>query len=106
MAARRAQSFLFAKRPSDLPNGGQRILFYLWGAAMLLVSSAGLCVLSLLLGIGMMDIQLFWDYFRHPLLLLLNWLPILLFQLFLLALINRQWLAFLGTALFLQYLYA
>lgn len=93
------RSFFFARRSGELPGVGQRILFYLWGAVMLLLSSAGLCVLSLLLGIGMMDIQLFWDYFRHPLLFLLNWLPVLLFQLILLALINRQWLAFLGTAL-------
>ena len=93
------RSFFFARRPGELSGAGQRILFYLWGAVMLLVSSAGLCVLSLLLGIGMMDIQLFWDYFRHPLLFLLNWLPVLLFQLLLQALINRQWLAFLGTTL-------
>ena len=92
-------AFPFAHRPKDLPGAGSRVLFYLWNAAALLLSSAGLCVLSLLLGIGMMDLPLFYDYFLHPLLFLLNWLPILLFQLLLLCLFNRQWLAFLGTAL-------
>ncbi len=70
-----------------------------WNILALLFSSAGICVLCLLLGIGMFDVQIFLDAFRRPLIFLLNWLPILLVQLLFFALFGRQWLAFLLTAL-------
>ena len=74
-------------------------MFWLWNMLALLFSSAGICVLCLLLGIGMFDVQIFLDAFRSPLIFLLNWLPILLVQLFFFALFGRQWLAFLLNAL-------
>ncbi len=70
-----------------------------WNILLFLLSSFGIAVLSLLLGIGMFDIQIFFDFFRLPVLLVLNLLPVAIFQLLLLALFNRQWAAFLGTAL-------
>ncbi len=60
-------------------------------------SSALLNVLCLSFAIGVYDRSLFFGYFRHPLIFLLNWLPILLFQLLMLAVFNRHWLAFLLT---------
>ncbi len=70
-----------------------------WNILVLLGSSMGITVICLLLGLGMMDIVLFYNYFQHPLLFLLNWVPVFLFQLLLYALFNRQWLSFLITSL-------
>ena len=75
-------------------------LSYLWNFFVLLVSSAVITVLSLLLAIGMYDIEIFYDYFRKPLLFLLNYIPVLFLQTFLYFILNRQWAAFSLTALF------
>lgn len=61
------------------------------------ISSAALNVLCLSFAIGVYDRSLFYGYFRYPLIFLLNWLPILLLQVLLLAVFNRHWLAFLVT---------
>ena len=58
-----------------------------WNVFWLLLSSAGITCLSLLLAIGMFDKELFFDYFRMPLLFLLNYLPVLLLQVFLFCLL-------------------
>ena len=89
----------FARSARELPGPGRRAFFHIWNAAALLLSSAGITVLSLMLGLGMFDIEFFFDYFRHPLIFLLNWVPVLLLQLALYGLTGRQWSAYLGTAL-------
>ena len=99
MTAGQAFGFLFARRASDLPEGGQRVLFHCWNTGALLLSSAALCTFSLLLAIGDYDWAEFFGYFRHFSIFLLNWLPIFLLQLLLLCLFNRQWAAFLANAL-------
>lgn len=71
------------------------ILKKLWYGAMVVLSSAALCAVCLLLAFGVSFPQIYIGYFRHPLIFLLNWLPMLLVQLLLLAAFNRQWLAFL-----------
>ena len=70
-----------------------------WNIIALLLSSAIIAVVSLLLAIGMFDVELFYDFFRKPLLFLLNYLPILFFQIILCCVFNRQWLAFFITAI-------
>lgn len=92
-------SFTRARRPGDLPGIGRRALFYVWNLLVLLLSSAGVCVLSLNFAIGVYDWGTFFGYFTHPLIFLLNWIPILLLQLLLLCLFNRQWAAFLVSSL-------
>ena len=64
----------------------------------LLISSALLCAICLSFAIGVYDWNIFLGYFRHPLIFLLNWLPVLLVQGLLLCLLNRQWAAFFITA--------
>ena len=59
------------------------------------ISSAALNVLCLSFAIGVYDRSLFYGYFRYPLIFLLNWLPILLLQVLLVAVFDRHWLAFL-----------
>ena len=95
----RPLAFLRARRAGELESPGQRALFHLWNILALVASSFVLNVLCLRLGIGLLDTQVFRNYFKLPLLVLLNWLPILGVHLLLFCLFNRQWAAFLGTAL-------
>ena len=92
-------SFLFASHAQELNSVWQRRLFHIWNLAALLLSSAAVTVVSLLLGLGMFDVQFFFDYFRHPLIFLLNWIPVLLLQAALYGITGRQWSAYLGTSL-------
>lgn len=68
-------------------------------ALIFLLSSALLCAVSLSFAIGTYVWSVYFGYFRTPLIFLLNWLPLLLVQLLLLALFGRQWCAFLVTGL-------
>ena len=72
MAVSHPCSFLFASSTSELDSRRQRILFTLWNAAVFLLSSAGITLLSLLLGLGMFPVGIFFDYFRNPVVFLLN----------------------------------
>ena len=54
-------NFFSAKSPSELSSSSQRALFHAWNLLALLVSSALITVLSLLLGLGMLDIEFFFD---------------------------------------------
>ncbi len=92
-------ALLRAKRASDLETSRQRTLWRLWNALALLLSSVLIAVLSLAMAAGSFGETVFLDYFRQPILLLLNWLPVLLLQLLLYGLFARQWCAYLGTAL-------
>lgn len=69
-----------------------------WDNTIFLGMSAVITILSLFLGIGLYDIQIFFDYFRHPLIFILNWLPVLLLEVFLYGICCRQWLAYLLTS--------
>ena len=93
-----ALSVLRARRAAELDSPRQRRLWRCWNAAALLLSSAFLCALCLSFAVGVYDWGPFFGYFRHPLIFLLNWLPVLLLQGLLYALFNRQWAAFLGSA--------
>ena len=62
------------------------------------LASGFLCALSLSFAIGVYDWNIFFGYFRHPLIFLLNWIPIILLFGFFYVLTNRQFAAFLLTA--------
>ena len=94
----RLSALLRARRADELEDRRQRTIYLLWNAAALLLSSLGIAVLSLALAIGTYDVEEFFGYFTHPVLLLLNWLPILLLQLLFFCLFGRHWAAFLATA--------
>lgn len=98
MTGTKQRYFLFGMDVSVCAEPRRRICFYLWNYGMLVVSAAGLCFLTLLLGVGDGGRELLLDYFRHPLIFFLNFLPICLFEVLLYCLINRSWAAFLGTA--------
>lgn len=90
--------FLFRTGIDAGADRRHKTLFYLWNYGMLTLSAAGLCTVTLLLGMGVGSLELFFDYFRHPLIFLLNFLPVLLFELLMFCLINRVWAAYLATA--------
>ena len=81
---------------------GQKALFCIWNAAAMLLSSMALCAVCLSFAIGRYEnlFYIFLGYLRTPEIFFLNWLPLLLLQILLYALFNRQWAAFLltGTA--------
>ena len=94
----RPAAVLRAKRLDALETASQRRLCVLWNAAALVLSAFAITVASLLMAAGSFGFELFLSYFRHPLLVLLNFLPMLLLQTLLYALFGRQWLAFLVNA--------
>lgn len=79
-------------------NGRRFSTSFCWNAVVAVLSPAVITFASLFLAIGMFDIQIFFDFFRHPLVFLLNYIPVFLLQLLLYALFNRQWCAYLLTA--------
>ena len=97
METARKRNFITARRPDELTSRAQKNLFWVWNAAALLASSLVICVLSLMLGLGMISVEVFYDYFRHPLIFLLNWVPVLLLTLFCYGLTGRKWITYLLT---------
>ena len=93
--------FIFARRLNELENSIQKGLFLLWNVAALVLSSAALCAVSLNFAIGQYDnlFYVYLGYLRTPEIFLLNWLPLLLLQLFFYSLLNTQWVAFLITSI-------
>ncbi len=70
----------------------------IWCLLLIVLSSQAITVLSLLLGLGLYDIQIFFDYFRHPIVFLVNWFPVLLLELFVVGVSGRCWLSYLTTS--------
>ena len=89
--------FITARRLSELDSMEQKVLFCFWNTSAMVVSSMALCTVCLSFTIGRYEklFYIFLGYLRTPEIFLLNWLPVLLLQAFLYALINRQWAAFL-----------
>lgn len=84
------KSFISASHASELSSPRQRTLFYIWNIAIFLLSAAGICIISLVLSVGKWGMYMFAGYFIKPLVFLLNFIPIAIFQLIFLALFNRQ----------------
>ncbi len=91
--------FIFTRKLNESDSRTQKILFIIWNAAAIVLSSMALCAVSLNFAIGQYDnlLYIYLGYLRTPEIFLLNWLPLLLLQLLLFAILNTQWLAFLIT---------
>ena len=98
MVESKQKSFLFDTGLSAGAAPKRRFAFYLWNYGLLMLSAAGICLITLQLAIGVYTDEIFFDYFSHPLILLLNFLPILLVMLLAYAATNRAWSAFLITS--------
>ena len=75
MTGTKERSILIGTDAAACAGPGKRFGFYLWNFGILLLSAAGLCFLSLLLGIGTGGRVLLIDYLRHPLIFAFNVLP-------------------------------
>ena len=75
-----------------------KVIYLALNIFLFILSAALITLCSLHLAYGNYDISIFRGYFEHPLILLLNFLPVLLIEVFLYFAINRMWIAFLSTA--------
>lgn len=66
MVGTKERSFIFGDGISAGAAPKRRFVFFLWNFGMLALSAAGICAVSLQLGIGLYSKQIFFDYFRHP----------------------------------------
>ena len=99
MTGTKEKFFLFGTDAGVCAGRAQKIGFYAWNFGMLIMSAAGICTLTLMLGVGNVGKPLFFDYLGHPLVFFLNFLPIFLFELLIYCLVNRSWIAFLVSSL-------
>ena len=76
----------------------RKMLFWTWNGALLLLAGICLVALSLAFAFGTYAKALFWSYFTHPLIALLNILPVLLLLLIVHGLLGRPWLSFLVSS--------
>ena len=76
----------------------RKVLFWTWNGALLLLAGICLGALSLAFAFGTYAKALFWSYFTHPLIALLNILPVLLLLLIVHGLLGRPWLSFLVSS--------
>lgn len=74
----------------------RKTLFWLWNWGWLIMAAVGTSILSLLLARGQYRLQIFLGYFRHPMIFLLNTLPVVMLIVLLYCLIGRAWIAFLA----------
>lgn len=91
--------FLFQARPADGLPPGRRRAFWCWNLLLAAGGGAALGMLSLVLAVGQYSWAVFWDYWTHPLLLLLNVLPAAVLSLLWYGILGRAWPAYLLTAL-------
>ena len=90
--------WLFQKNPEGLSRGKQWI-FWGWNAGLVLASALCLGGVSLLFAYGSYDPAIFYDYFHHPLIVLLNVAPVVGMELFFWCLTGRSALSFFLTAI-------
>ncbi len=90
--------WLFTRHAAGL-SGGKKVLFHLWNWLLPLLAALGTGLMSLTLAYGRYDRAVFDGYFSHPLIALLNILPVLLVFLLLYSAIGRSWIAHLAASL-------
>ena len=91
MASAKSKFFsfwLFGKSDAGL-SGGKKAAFHLWNWLVPLLAALGTGLGSLLLAFGRYAWEVFYGYFTHPLIALLNLLPVLALFLVLYCAIGR-----------------
>lgn len=102
MTGTESRYFLFRSSAGECITQKQRIIFHVWNIACFCISAIILCGITLMFAFGHYSYSIFFAYFTHPLIFLLNLVPILLLQALLYAIFNRAWLAFTVNALFFE----
>jgi len=90
--------WLFGNEAAGL-SGGKRAVFHLWNWLLPLLAAVGTGALSLLLAFGRYPWGVFYGYFTHPLIAVLNIAPVVLLSLLLACAIGRSWIAHLVSSL-------
>ncbi len=90
--------WLFGKKTAGL-SSGRKAVFCLWNWLLPLLAALGTGLLSLLLAFGKYAWGVFFGYFTHPLIAILNILPVLLLFILLYCAVGRSWIAHLVTSL-------
>ncbi len=76
----------------------KKILFWAWNVILLLLAAAGLTAVSLLLSVGPYSTQICLGFLERPIILLLNFLPVVSILFLFYGLIGRPWISFLATS--------
>ena len=91
--------WLFRNRPGEELSKTERGIYWCWNVLLLVLGAVILGVCSLVLAPSAYGWELFWDYWKFPLLIVLNLLPPVILALLLYAAAGRAWAALLITAL-------
>ncbi len=94
--------FLFRRSADECITQRQRRLFSVWNIACFCASAIALCGISLMFAFGHYSYSIFFAYFTHPLIFVLNLVPILLLMALAYAVFNRAWLAFSVSAVIVE----
>ena len=90
--------FLFQPRPLSAWSTGKKAVFWLWNTLILVAAAAGITSVMLLLAVGDYSLRIVLGYFTHPILFVLNFLPVLLLMALGWAVTGRSWGAYLFGA--------
>ena len=93
-----AGCFLFRREAGAELSPARVRAFWLWNALTLFAAACGVTAVMLLLATGDYRLAVFIGYFRHPLIFILNLLPVLLLMLLGWAASGRPWAAYLCGA--------
>ncbi|MBQ4369933.1 MAG: LTA synthase family protein [Oscillospiraceae bacterium] len=97
-ALKEMKDFLLFRKDTSGMTSGQKVLFWAWNAAALLVASVCLGALCLSFAIGIYGVPMLKSYFANGWIFLLNIAPVVLLSFLLWAVVRRTWIAFLITA--------
>ena len=90
--------WVFGRSAARLSRG-KAAVFHLWNWGLLLLAALGTGLLSLLLAFGRYPWGVLRGYFAHPLIAVLNLMPVLLLSLLLYCAFGRSWIAHLVSSL-------
>lgn len=91
--------FLFRRHPGEDWSRGKRAGFWIWNVGFVVLSSAGLAVVSLLLAVGPYPLDYTGGYWECPVILVLNLLPAVFLGLLFYALTRRPAVSYALNAL-------
>ena len=90
--------FLFQRRPEKGWSFRKKAAFWGWNAGILLCAAVGITGVMLLLAPGDYSLRVFEGYLTHPILFLLNFIPVALLMLIGWGVTGRPWAAYLFGA--------
>ena len=90
--------FLFQRQTDPSWSAGKKAAYWLWNSLILVAAALGITAVMLLLAAGEYSLRIVLGYFTHPILFVLNFLPVLLLMALGWAVTGRSWGAYLFGA--------